>query len=118
MVLQDSQNSRIQVYIKKEWMLRFEPLFQEGQCYAISNFAIVEKSGKLPLFPHKYKISFYKGTVVTRIDSFENYFNGFILEPFNCLLDGTRQYHEHEAVDIVGSVVAIGDIVPVQSAVG
>ncbi|GJV77293.1 replication protein A 70 kDa DNA-binding subunit B [Tanacetum coccineum] len=98
MVLHDSQNSRIQVYIKKEWMFRFEPLFQEGQCYAISNFAIAENSGKLPLLPHKYKISFYKGTVVTRIDSFDNNVNGFILEPFNRLLDGTRQYHEHEAV--------------------
>ncbi|GJW85873.1 replication protein A 70 kDa DNA-binding subunit B [Tanacetum coccineum] len=113
MVLQDSQNSRIQVYIKKEWMFRFEPLFQEGQCYAISNFAIAENSGKLPLLPHKYKISFYKGTVVTRIDSFDNNVNGFILEPFNHLLDGTRQYHEHEAV-----VVDIGDIVLVQSAAG
>ncbi|GKB25520.1 replication protein A 70 kDa DNA-binding subunit B, partial [Tanacetum coccineum] len=99
-------------------MFRFEPLFQEGQCYAISNFAIAENSGKLPLLPHKYKISFYKGTVVTRIDSFDNNVNGFILEPFNRLLDGTRQYHEHEAVDIIGSVVAIGDIVPVQSAAG
>ncbi|GKC22840.1 replication protein A 70 kDa DNA-binding subunit B [Tanacetum coccineum] len=113
MVLQDSQNSRIQVYIKKEWMFCFEPLFQEGQCYVISNFAIAKNSGKLPLLPHKYKISFYKGTVVTRIDSFDNNVNGFILEPFNRLLDGTRQYHEHEAV-----VVAIGDIVPVQSAAG
>ncbi|GJW47688.1 replication protein A 70 kDa DNA-binding subunit B [Tanacetum coccineum] len=79
-------------------MFRFEPLIQEGQCYAISNFSIAEKSGKLPLLPHKYKISFYKGMVVTRIDSFDNNVNGFILEPFNRLLDGTRQYHEHEAV--------------------
>nr|GEV67338.1 hypothetical protein [Tanacetum cinerariifolium] len=30
MVLQDSQNNRIEVYIKKEWMFRFEPLFQKG----------------------------------------------------------------------------------------
>ncbi|GKB84698.1 replication protein A 70 kDa DNA-binding subunit B [Tanacetum coccineum] len=111
-------NSRIQVYIKKEWMFRFDPLFQEGQCYAISNFAIAENSGKLPMLPHKYKISFYKGIVVTRIDSFDNNVNGFILEPFNRLLDGTREYHKHEAVDIIGSVMAIGDIVPVQSAAG
>ncbi|GKB36278.1 replication protein A 70 kDa DNA-binding subunit B [Tanacetum coccineum] len=87
-------------------MFRFELLFQEGQCYVISNFVIVENSGKLPLLPHKYKISFYKGTVVTRIDSFDNNVNGFILEPFNRLLDGTRQYHKHEAV------------VPIQSADG
>nr|GEX90122.1 hypothetical protein [Tanacetum cinerariifolium] len=111
-------NRKIQVYIKKEWMFRFEPLFKEGQCYYISNFTIAENSGRLPLLPHKYKISFYKGTVVTRIDAFDDNVNGFILEPFNRLLDGTRQYHEHEAIDIIGSVVAIGDIVPVQSAAG
>ncbi|GKD25141.1 replication protein A 70 kDa DNA-binding subunit B, partial [Tanacetum coccineum] len=93
-------------------------VLQDSQCYSISNFAIAENSGRLPMLPHKYKISFYKGTVVTRIDDFDNNVNGFILEPFNRLLDGTRQYHEHEAVDIIGSVVAIGDIVPVQSAAG
>ncbi|GKC33013.1 replication protein A 70 kDa DNA-binding subunit B [Tanacetum coccineum] len=120
-------NSRIQVYIKKDWMFRFEPLFQEGQCYSISNFAIAENIGKLPLLPHKYKISFYKGTVVTRIDSFDQNVNGFILGPFNQLLDGTRQYHKHEVVgtsfynnktDIIGSIVAIGDIVHVQNVDG
>ncbi|GJV26545.1 putative reverse transcriptase domain-containing protein [Tanacetum coccineum] len=109
---------RIQVYVKKEWMFRFEPLFKEGQCYAISNFAIAENSGKLPLLPHNYKISFYKGTVVIRIDHFDENLNGFILELCNSLLDGTRHYHEHEAVDVIGSVVAIGDVVPVQSAAG
>nr|GEW02522.1 hypothetical protein [Tanacetum cinerariifolium] len=118
MVLQDSQNSRIQIYIKNEWMFRFEPLFKEGECYSISNFSIAENRGKLPLLPHKYMISFYKGTVVTRIDPFDENLNGFILEPFNCLLDGTRHYHEHEAVDVIGSVVAIGDVIPVQSAAG
>nr|GEU75166.1 retrovirus-related Pol polyprotein from transposon TNT 1-94 [Tanacetum cinerariifolium] len=47
-------------------------LDNEGQCYAISNFAIAENSSKLPLLPHKYKNSFCKGIVVTRIDSFDN----------------------------------------------
>nr|GEV79424.1 hypothetical protein [Tanacetum cinerariifolium] len=112
------KNSRIQVYIKKDWMFRFEPLFKEGQCYSISNFAIAENNGRLPLLPRKYKISFYKGTVVIRIKAFDDNVNGFILEPFNRSLDGTRQYHEHEAVNIIRSVVAIGDIVHVQSAAG
>nr|GEY12425.1 replication protein A 70 kDa DNA-binding subunit B [Tanacetum cinerariifolium] len=98
MVLQDSQD--ISLY-KKEWVFCFEPLFKEGQCYSISNFAIAENSGRLPLLPHKYKISFYKETVVTRIVAFDDNVNGFILEPY-----------------IIGSVVAIGDIVPVQSAAG
>ncbi|GKE40800.1 replication protein A 70 kDa DNA-binding subunit B, partial [Tanacetum coccineum] len=87
-------------------MFRFEPLFQEGQCYSISNIAIAKNRVRLPLLPYKYKMSFYKGTVVTRIDAFDNNVNGFILGPFNRQLDGTRQFHEHEVV------------VPVQYATG
>nr|GEZ93685.1 ATP-dependent DNA helicase PIF1-like [Tanacetum cinerariifolium] len=52
------------------------------------------------------------------IDPFDKNLNGFILESFNRLLDGTRHYHEHETVDVIGSVVAIEDVVPVQSAAG
>ncbi|GJV15049.1 replication protein A 70 kDa DNA-binding subunit B [Tanacetum coccineum] len=91
---------------------------KEGKCYSIANFAIAENSGRLPLLPHKYKISFYKGTTVTRIDPIDDNVHGFILEPFNRLLDKARVYHEHEVVDVIGSVVAIGDVVPVQSSIG
>ncbi|GJV15048.1 replication protein A 70 kDa DNA-binding subunit B [Tanacetum coccineum] len=110
--------SRIQVYIKKDSMFLFEPIFEEGKCYSIANFSIAKNSGRLPLLPHKYKISFYKGTTVTRIDPIDDNVHGFILEPFNRLLDKARVYHEHEVVDVIGFVVAIGDLVPVQSFVG
>ncbi|GKD50015.1 replication protein A 70 kDa DNA-binding subunit B, partial [Tanacetum coccineum] len=59
-----------------------------------------------------------KGTTVTRIDLIDDNVHGFVLEPFNRLLDESRVYHEHEAVDVIGFVVAIGDLVPVQSSVG
>lgn len=62
-------------------MLRFEPLFEEGQCYIISNFGIAGNNGRLPLLPHKYKLSFFKGTQVTRVDPFDENVNGLILEP-------------------------------------
>ncbi|GJR69991.1 replication protein A 70 kDa DNA-binding subunit B [Tanacetum coccineum] len=52
LVLQDAHNNRIQVYIKKEFMFRFEPLFEEGQCYTVSNFGIAENGRRLPLLPH------------------------------------------------------------------
>nr|GEU68975.1 replication protein A 70 kDa DNA-binding subunit B [Tanacetum cinerariifolium] len=43
----------------------------------------------------------------------------FILEPFNHLLDlEHHRYYENDAVDVIGSVVGIGDIVPVMSAAG
>ncbi|GJX18897.1 reverse transcriptase domain-containing protein [Tanacetum coccineum] len=53
LVLQDVENTRIQVYIKKEFMFRFEPLFEEGKCYIISNFGIAKNNGRLPLLPHR-----------------------------------------------------------------
>ncbi|GJY51524.1 replication protein A 70 kDa DNA-binding subunit B [Tanacetum coccineum] len=119
LVLQDVHNTRIQVYIKKEFMFRFEPLFEEGQCYILSNFGIAENSGRLPLLPHRYKISFYKCTTVTRIEPFDSNTNGFILEPFHHLLDPEHhQYYGNDVVDVIGSVVGIGDIVPVMSAAG
>ncbi|GJY10085.1 replication protein A 70 kDa DNA-binding subunit B [Tanacetum coccineum] len=119
LVLQDVHNTRIHVYIKKEFMFRFEPLFEEGQCYILSNFGIAENSGRLPLLPHRYKISFYKCTTVTRIEPFDTNTNGFILEPFNHLLDPEHhEYYENDVVDVIGSVVGIGDIVPVMSAAG
>ncbi|GJZ36246.1 replication protein A 70 kDa DNA-binding subunit B [Tanacetum coccineum] len=119
LVLQDAHNTRIHVYIKKEFMFRFEPLFEVGQCYILSNFGIAENSGRLPLLPHRYKISFYKCTIIHRIEPFDNNTNGFILEPFNHLLDlEHHQYYENDAVDVIGSVVGIGDIVPVMSPAG
>ncbi|GJS94499.1 replication protein A 70 kDa DNA-binding subunit B [Tanacetum coccineum] len=109
LVLQDAQNNRIQVYIKKEFMFRFEPLFEEGQCYTVSNFSIAEN----------VKISFYKSTIVTRIEPFDNNTHGFVLEPYNRLLDPEHhQYYEQDVMDVIGSVVGIGDIVPVISAAG
>ncbi|GJY07622.1 replication protein A 70 kDa DNA-binding subunit B, partial [Tanacetum coccineum] len=119
LVLRDAQNNRIQVYIKKEFMFRFEPLFEEGQCYTVSNFGIAENGGRLPLLPHRYKISFYKSTIVTRIEPFDNNTHGFVMEPYNRLLDTEHHhYYEQDVVDVIGSVVGIGDIVPVMSAAG
>ncbi|GKA17140.1 hypothetical protein Tco_0696977 [Tanacetum coccineum] len=77
----------------------FEPLFEEGQCYIVSNFGIAENGGRLLLLPHRYKISFYKSTIVTRIEPFDNNTHGFVLEPYNRLLDlEHHQYYEQDAV--------------------
>nr|GEW53094.1 hypothetical protein [Tanacetum cinerariifolium]GEY26379.1 hypothetical protein [Tanacetum cinerariifolium] len=114
LVLQDAH-----VYIKKEFMFRFEPLFEVGQCYILSNFGIAENSGRLPLLPHIYKISFCKCTTATRIEPFDSNTNGFILKPFNHLLNPEHhQYYENDDVDLIGSVVGIDDIVLVMSVAG
>lgn len=92
------QDDRIQVYIKKELMFKFEPLLQEGQCYIISNFGVAENGGRLPLLPHRWKISFYKGTDVTRVEHINDNYIGFINEPFTRILDTNNEYHEQDCV--------------------
>ncbi|GJY32520.1 replication protein A 70 kDa DNA-binding subunit B [Tanacetum coccineum] len=53
------------------------------------------------------------------IEPFSNNTHGFVLEPYNHLLDPEHhQYYEQDAMDVIGSVVGIGDIVPVMSAAG
>ena len=79
-------------------MFKFEPLLQQGQCYMISNFGVAENGGRLPLLPNRWKISFFKGTNVTRIDQIDDNFVGFINEPFTRILDPNNEYHEHDCV--------------------
>ncbi|GKC98549.1 replication protein A 70 kDa DNA-binding subunit B [Tanacetum coccineum] len=112
-VFQDEHSNRIKIFVKKEFMFKFEPLLREGQCYIISNFGVAKNSGRLPLLPNRWKISFYKGTKVTRIDQIDDNFIGFVNEPFSRILDTNNEYHDHDCVDVIGTVVLIGDIVPV-----
>ncbi|GJZ86787.1 replication protein A 70 kDa DNA-binding subunit B [Tanacetum coccineum] len=114
-VLQDEHGDRIQVYVKKDWMFRFEPLLQDGICYLISNFGVTENGGRLPLLPHDWKLLFYRNTNVTRIDQFDDNFTGFKSEPFTRILDTNEEYEEHNSVDVIGTVVGIGEIVAVNS---
>ncbi|GKA90752.1 replication protein A 70 kDa DNA-binding subunit B, partial [Tanacetum coccineum] len=114
-VLQDEHGDRIQVYVKKDWMFRFEPLLQDGICYLISNFGVTENGGRLPLLPHDWKLSFYKNTNVTRIDQIDDNFSGFKSEPFSRILDTNQAYKENNFVDVIGTVVGIGEIVAVNS---
>ncbi|GKB01119.1 replication protein A 70 kDa DNA-binding subunit B [Tanacetum coccineum] len=85
----------------------------EGQCYIISNFGVAENGGRLPLVRNRWRISFYKGTEVTRMEQIDENFIGFVNEPFSRILDTNNEYHEHDCVDVVGTVVAIGNIVAV-----
>ncbi|GJR82858.1 replication protein A 70 kDa DNA-binding subunit B [Tanacetum coccineum] len=112
-VFQDEESNRIQIFVKKELMFKFEPLLQEGQCYIISNFGVAENGGRLPLLPNRWKISLYKGSEIKRIEQIDENFIGFVNEPFTRILDPNNQYHEHDSVDVVGTVVAIGNIIPV-----
>nr|GEY23412.1 replication protein A 70 kDa DNA-binding subunit B [Tanacetum cinerariifolium] len=110
-VLQDQQGNRIQCTIKLHDMPKFEPLLKEGDCYQIFEFSVRENNGKQMLPNHIFKITFVKSTIVTRIDSFDDDIFGFKIEPFNDIL--SKKFHETDSADVIGTVVAIGDVVVV-----
>nr|GEX83027.1 replication protein A 70 kDa DNA-binding subunit B [Tanacetum cinerariifolium] len=68
---------------------------------------------RLPLLTNRWKIYLYKGSKIKRIKQIDENFIGFVNEPFTRILDPNNQYHEHDSVDVVGTVVAIGNIIPV-----
>ena len=79
-------------------MFKFEPLLQEGQCYIIYNFGVTDNAGALPLLRNHSKISFYKGSNVTRIDHIGDNLVGFINDIFPSMLNIDNDYHEHDCI--------------------
>ncbi|PWA84264.1 nucleic acid-binding, OB-fold protein [Artemisia annua] len=65
-ILHDQEGNRIQASIKADSMNRFNAILDEVSCYRISNFGVGENGDKFPLLSHKFKISFFKNTAVTR----------------------------------------------------
>ncbi|GJY42247.1 replication protein A 70 kDa DNA-binding subunit B, partial [Tanacetum coccineum] len=106
-VFQDQKGNRIQCTIKSNDMHKIEPLLQEGDCYQISEFSVGENNGKLPLLNHIFKITFFRSTLVTRIDPM------FLVSRLNHLMILSKKYHETDSVDIIGTGVAFGDVVVV-----
>nr|GFA31457.1 replication protein A 70 kDa DNA-binding subunit B [Tanacetum cinerariifolium] len=74
----------------------------------------IQNGGRLPLLPHE-KLSFYRNTNVTRIDQFDDNFTGFKSEPVIRILDTNEEYEEHNFVDVICTIVGIGEIVAVNS---
>ncbi|GKE67953.1 replication protein A 70 kDa DNA-binding subunit B, partial [Tanacetum coccineum] len=82
----------------------------EGACYRISNFGIGENSENFPLLEHRFKLSFFKNTALTRIESFDNNPRGFRFEHFGAFT--SRKFSERELSDVIGTIVSIYDAIP------
>ncbi|GJR75462.1 replication protein A 70 kDa DNA-binding subunit B [Tanacetum coccineum] len=59
------------------------------------------------------EVYFYKNTNVTRIDQIDDNLSGFKNEPFSRILDTDEESEENNAVDVIGTIVGIGDVVAV-----
>nr|GEV70648.1 replication protein A 70 kDa DNA-binding subunit B [Tanacetum cinerariifolium] len=88
---------RIQASIKLENMNKFLAVLDEGSCYRITDFGVGENGGKFPLLNHRYKLNFYRNTIVTRVIHFDQNMCGFKLEPLQNFT--TRRFGNTNTVD-------------------
>ncbi|GJU71972.1 replication protein A 70 kDa DNA-binding subunit B [Tanacetum coccineum] len=81
-VLQDQMGNRVQATVRNQDIKKFQPILDEGACYRISNFGVDENGGNIPLLDHRYKLSFFKNTALTRVGIFYSNPRGFRFEHF------------------------------------
>nr|GEV31719.1 replication protein A 70 kDa DNA-binding subunit B [Tanacetum cinerariifolium] len=77
--------------------------------------------GRIILIWHGHRLNEqhnpYNLEFVLQDDEIDDNLTGFINKPFTHLLDTNEEYEEHDAVDVIGTVIGIGDIVVVNLAV-
>ncbi|GKC41354.1 replication protein A 70 kDa DNA-binding subunit B [Tanacetum coccineum] len=109
-VLQDQMGNRVQATVRNQDIKKFQPILDEGACYRISNFGIGENGGNIPLLDHRYKLSFFKNTALTRVGIFDSNPRGFRFEHFGAFT--SRKISERELCDVIGTIVSISDAIP------
>ncbi|GJX30897.1 replication protein A 70 kDa DNA-binding subunit B [Tanacetum coccineum] len=109
-VLQDQMGNRVQATVRNHDIKKFQPILDEGACYRISNLGIGENSGNFPLLEHRFKLSFFKNTALTRVGSFDSNLRGFRFEHFSAFT--SRKFSKRELSDVIGTIVSISDAIP------
>ncbi|GJR57783.1 replication protein A 70 kDa DNA-binding subunit B [Tanacetum coccineum] len=108
-VLQDQMGNRVQATVRNQDIKKFQPILDEGACYLISNFGVDENGGNIPLLDHRYKLSFFKNTTLTRVGIFYSNPRGFRFEHFGAF---TSRKSLRELCDVIGMIVSISDVIP------
>ncbi|GJS49733.1 hypothetical protein Tco_0599854 [Tanacetum coccineum] len=71
---------------------------------------IGENGENIPLLDHRYKLSFFKNTTLTRVGIFDSNPRGFRFEHFGVFT--SRKISEKELCDVIGTIVSIFDAIP------
>ncbi|GJY72120.1 ATP-dependent DNA helicase PIF1-like protein [Tanacetum coccineum] len=93
--------NRVQATVRNHDIKKFQPILDEGACYRITNFGIGENSGNFPLLEHRFKLSFFKNTALTRVESFDSNPRGFRFESILVLSHQENSLRENFRVDKV-----------------
>ncbi|GKC56238.1 replication protein A 70 kDa DNA-binding subunit B [Tanacetum coccineum] len=95
-VLQDQMGNRVQATVKNQDIKKFQPILDKGACYRISNFGIGENGGNIPLLDHRYKLSFFKNTALTKVGIFDSNPRGFSELLFSEWNSGLKDIHQSD----------------------
>ena len=72
--------------MRSQFLNTFEKLLLEGSAVYLSNFGVAEYQGKTKYTEHRYKINFYRNTVVKQTNNFDGPHNVFHFIDFEKIL--------------------------------
>ncbi|GJZ48942.1 uncharacterized protein Tco_0603132 [Tanacetum coccineum] len=107
-ILIDKEGSRIHASVKSQFLNIFERLLSEGSTVYLSTFGIAEYQGKTKYTDHRYKINFYRNTVVKQCTTFEQIENAFQFVDFKKILK--NHIVDNGCVDVIGYVTGCDDL--------
>ncbi|PWA34876.1 replication protein A 70 kDa DNA-binding subunit B [Artemisia annua] len=108
MVLMDKEGNRIHASVRSQFRPTFEKFLKEDASVYVSNFGIAEYQGKTKYADNRYKINFYRNTVVKDCPDFEVTGNRFQFVEFEKILK--NHVVENGCVDIIGVLTGCGDL--------
>ncbi|PWA67938.1 nucleic acid-binding, OB-fold protein [Artemisia annua] len=79
LIFVDKEGTRIHGSVKIQFLNTFDRLLLEGSTVYVSNFGVTEYQGKTKYTEHRYKINFYRNTVVKQTTNFDGPENVSIL---------------------------------------
>ncbi|GJW74003.1 replication protein A 70 kDa DNA-binding subunit B [Tanacetum coccineum] len=107
-ILIDKEGSRIHASVNSQFLNIFERLLSEGSAVYLSTFGIAEYQGKTKYTHHRYKINFYRNTVVKQCTTFEQIKNAFQFVDFGKILK--NHIVDNGCVDVIGYLTGCGDL--------
>ncbi|PWA50288.1 replication protein A 70 kDa DNA-binding subunit B [Artemisia annua] len=108
LIFVDKEGSRIHGSVRSQFLNTFEKLLLEGSAVYLSNFGVAEYQGKTKYTEHRYKINFYRNTVVKQTTNFDGPQNVFHFVEFEKILK--NHIPDNGCIDIIGVLTGCGDL--------
>ncbi|QHO21538.1 Replication protein A 70 kDa DNA-binding subunit C [Arachis hypogaea] len=109
MILQDERGDRIHCSVPRNSIVIFRSVIREHEIYSMKNFIVQGYGKSVRTTPHKYKLSFYMKTSVSRLTPDTFVFNPFRFTKYEEIEAMASVVAQNHLIDCIGHVVAKED---------